>query len=488
MAQNTAFRGRWSFFANALASRKDFGYSKRMQAKKQSAGLRLLIVDDEESIRTTTTMALEAIGYETAAVSNRDAALKQAENQHFDVAFLDLKLGEESGLELLPELLKVNPQLDVVVFTAYASIEIAVEAMRRGAVDFIAKPFTPEQIRQVLARIVGNRKLRERVAELESRLASDSPEMDLTTSEPAMQQVLDLAFKAAGTPATILLLGDSGTGKSILARAIHANSPQKEHSFVTVSCPSLSRELLESELFGHIKGAFTGAVSDKTGKVAQADEGTLFLDEIGEMPPEIQPKLLRLLQEKEYERLGETKTRRANVRVIAATNRDLEKAVEAGRFREDLFYRLNVISIHMPPLKQRRNDIQRIAGNYLRFFARQCGKHIRQFTKEAEEAMRDYTWPGNLRELRNVIERSVILASADEINLADLPSKMQAGGPFPANHIQVGARVSLEALELEHISRVVQQAATMEEAAKILGIDPATLYRKRKKMSHEQAR
>ncbi|HEU0251690.1 MAG TPA: sigma-54 dependent transcriptional regulator, partial [Pyrinomonadaceae bacterium] len=414
---------------------------------------------------------------------NRVAALKHMESDHFDIAFLDLKLNGDNGLDLLPDLLKIDPQLQVVVFTAYASIETAVEAMRRGAVDYIPKPFTPEQIRQLLARITENRKLRERVAELESRLSSDAPTTDLTTCVPAMQRVLDMAFKAASTPATILLLGESGTGKTILARSIHANSAQRDNSFVTVSCPSLSRELLESELFGHVKGAFTGAVADKLGKVAVADGGTLFLDEIGELPLEIQPKLLRLLQDREYERIGEPKTRRANVRVISATNRNLDHAVRDRRFREDLFYRLNVISIHMLPLRERLGDLQKIADTYLQFFAKQCGKPIHGFAREAAQALHQYSWPGNLRELRNVIERAVILAASEEIELPDLPEKFsQEPAPPASQGVHVGAKISIEELENEHISRVIQQAATMEEAAKVLGIDPATLYRKRKKM------
>jgi NtrC-family two-component system response regulator AlgB len=427
-------------------------------------------------------VALEAIGHETVGVESSAAALRQLEAAHFDVAFLDLKLNGENGLDLLPELLKINPRLEVVVFTAYASIQTAVEAMRRGAADYLPKPFTPDQIRQVVGRIVENRKLRERVAELESRLASDSPDTDLTTCEPAMQRVLDLAFKAAAAPATLLLLGESGTGKTVLARAIHANSAQRENAFVTVSCPSLSRELLESELFGHVKGAFTGAVADKIGKVSRAESGTLFLDEIGEMPLEVQPKLLRLLQEKEYERVGEARTRPANLRVIAATNRNLDKAVQEGRFREDLYYRLNVIAIQLPPLRERLGDVLRIAGNYLQFFARQCGKSINGFSPEAEQALRQYPWPGNLRELRNVIERAVILAGSAQVDLPDLPEKFSPHtAPVPEG-VRVGARVSLDQLETEHIARVIEQTATMEEAAGVLGIDPATLYRKRKRM------
>ena len=448
----------------------------------------VLIIDDEANIRRATAVVLEAMGHKTAGAADGTAALKHLQSEDFDLAFLDLKLDGESGLDLLPELLKANPKLEVVVFTAYASIETAVEAMRRGAVDYIPKPFTPEQIRRVLTRITKARKLEERVAELESRLSSDAPTTDLATCEPAMEKAFEVALKAAGTPATMLLLGESGTGKTVLARAIHANSPQREHAFVTVNCPSLSRELLESELFGHVKGSFTGAVADALGKVAAAEGGTLFLDEIGELPIEIQPKLLRLLQEKEYERVGEARTRRANVRVISATNRDLEEAVRDGRFREDLFYRLNVISIQVPPLRKRLADLQTIAEGYLRFFSRQCGKRVKGFSKEAQKGMRQYSWPGNLRELRNVVERAVILAESDEIDLADLPEKLsQISGKTGTEGVELGAMTTIEALESEHIARVIKQSATMEEAAKILGIDPTTLYRKKKKMSVDAA-
>ncbi len=445
--------------------------------------MRVLVIDDEANIRKTTVVALQAMSHETAEAEKGETALSLLESTHFDVAFLDLKLGDESGMELLPKLLKVNPNLDIVVFTAYASIESAVEAMQAGAADYIEKPFTPEQIRQVLSKIVRMRKLEGRLADLEFRLSADSPTTDLTTVEPAMKKVFEVALKAAWTPATIMLTGESGTGKTVLARAIHENSPQREEAFVTVSCPSLSRDLLESELFGHVKGAFSGAVAETWGKISLADGGTMFLDEIGDLPLEIQPRLLRLLQEKEYERVGEAKTRKADVRVIAATNRNLDQAVAEGRFREELYYRLNVISIRVPPLRERPADVSRIAKGYLRFFARQCGKKIEGFSVGSEQAILSYGWPGNLRELRNVVERAVILASTNRIEPSDLPDNLN---PFPepngAKTPGAGARITLEELENEHLRRVLAGTASLEEAAQILGIDPATLYRKRKKL------
>ena len=445
--------------------------------------MRVLIIDDEPNIRRTLSVLLKDLDHEVVAVSDGPAALRELGNARFDMAFLDLKLGEESGLDLLPEMCKTNEQLDVVAFTAYASFETAVEAMRRGAADYIAKPFTPEQIRQALLRLDKTRKLAGRVADLELRISKSVPEADLTTKEPAVQKVFDIARKAAAMPATILLLGESGTGKSVLARAIHENSPQRENAFVTVSCPSLSRELLESELFGHVKGSFTGAAGDTWGKVARAEGGTLFLDEIGELPPEIQPKLLRLLQEKEYERVGEAKPRRANVRVIAATNRNLEAAVKEGRFREDLFYRVNVIAMEMPPLRERKADLLRIAQGYLRFSAEQCRKRIQGFSPEAEQAILQYGWPGNLRELRNSVERAVILAEREQIELGDFPEKLfRPPDSMTASERRLGGKLTLEQLENEHICQVLRESSTLEEAAQTLGIDTATLYRRRKKL------
>lgn len=438
--------------------------------------MRALIVDDEKNIRRALTMAVESMEHEARAVSNSAMALADVRSATWDVVLLDLKLAQESGLDVLDEILRISPQTAVVIVTAYASIETAVEAMRRGAFDYLPKPCTPDQVRQVLARVEKTKKLERRVAELESRLGAEVPEADLTSLSPAMQKMLEIAFKAAESEATVLLLGESGTGKSVLARAMHQRSPRRGGAFVTVSCPSLSRELLESDLFGHVKGAFTGAHADTQGKVAAADGGTLFLDEIGELPLEVQAKLLRLLQEREYERVGETRPRRANVRIISATNRDLTAAVAAGKFREDLFYRLNVIPLSLPPLRERMSDLDSLATSHLRFLAAHAGKRISAFTPAALEAMSRYPWPGNLRELRNVIERALILCGGDAIEPCDLSETIQT-----ASEIRLGGKVTLEAITAEHVQRVVASAPTLDVAATILGIDPATLYRKRKK-------
>ena len=301
-----------------------------------------------------------------------------------------------------------------------------------------------------------------------------------------MQDIMRVLERAARTPASLLLLGESGTGKSVLARVVHERSHLADKPFVTVSCPSLSKELLESELFGHVKGAFTGAVKDRWGKVRAAAGGTLFLDEIGDLPMEIQPKLLRLLQEREYERVGENLTRRAEVRVIAATNRDLKKRMAEGLFREDLYFRLNVISVEMPPLRSRPGDLQRFAEHYLQHFAAQCGRKLEGFSAEALERIKSCPWPGNLRELRNAIERAVILSKDNRIEPEDLPvegrSDFEDGPLLP----HPGEMVTLERLEEAHIrASVLERTGSVTEAAKVLGIDQATVYRKRKRMGLE---
>jgi NtrC-family two-component system response regulator AlgB len=438
----------------------------------------LLIIDDEASLRRTLHTALESMGHRvTEAVSGTQslAALRQ---QRFDLAFLDLRLGKENGLELLPELLRAAPGLHVVIITAHASLDSAIEALRKGAFDYLPKPFTPNQLRVVLDRSALVRGLRDRVAALEEQVGQLAPGVELDTQEPAVRRALEVAFQVAPTDATLLLRGESGTGKGVLAQAVHARSRRAARPFVTVHCPSLLAELLESDLFGHVKGAFTGAVADKPGKVEAADGGTLLLDEVGDLPVALQPKLLRLIQDKTYERVGEPTPRAADVRIVAATNRDLEAEVRSGRFREDLFYRLNVIEVTLPPLRSRRRDVLPLARHLLGFFARQSGKAVTGFTPEAEAAMTAYPWPGNVRELRNAVERGVILTPGGLVGLEHLPGQLTAA---TATRVEIGGPVTLDELEAEHIRRVVASTPTLDEAAHVLGIDPSTLYRKRKR-------
>ena len=448
--------------------------------------MRILIVDDQRTVRLSLAQAMKAEGHETdTADSGRVAQLKLQEDA-YDLVLLDLHLdGDADGLDHLVRLQKLSPGLAVVVCTAQASIETAVEAMRRGALDYLEKPFTPEALRQVLARVDKFNRLKQRVANLSDAVARSGPPLEFASEEPAMRAVLDVVERAAGTRATVLILGENGTGKSQLARHVHEGSPLRDGPFVTVNCPSLSRELLESELFGHAKGAFTGAIKDNPGKVEAARGGTLFLDEIGELPAELQARLLRLLQEKTYERVGEARTRPAEVRVVAATNRDLAAAVKAGAFREDLYYRLNVISVTMPPLRERPADLERLARKFLAYFAEETGRAARDFSAGAWTALRGHSWPGNVRELRNAIERAVIMSRHEEVERSDLPDTLVT--PAPGGEAVLGGLVSLEEIEHEHVRRVLARTATLEEAARVLGIDGATLYRKRRRWAADTA-
>ena len=443
--------------------------------------MRLLIVDDEPNIRKTLRVALEAMGHAVEEAATAASARAALARRPADVALVDLRLGTDSGLDLIEPFLAEVPRLAIVVITAHASIDTALDAMRRGAFDYLPKPFTPAQVRAVIERVGRVRGLRDRVEDLESRVRDEFPEAELDSPDPEVRRVLDIARRVAATDAAVLLRGENGTGKGVLARAIHAWSRRADGPFVTVSCPSLGAELLESELFGHVRGAFTGAVRDAAGKVAAAEGGTLFLDEIGEMPVALQPKLLRFLQERKYERVGEASTRTADVRLVAATNRDIEAAIASGSFREDLFYRLNVVELTLPPLRARTDRLD-LADRLLTFFARQNGRSLTGFTPEARGALSGHPWPGNLRELRNAIERAAILAEGPEVGLADLPERIAraATGPGESAPPELGGPVSLERLEAEHIRRVIATSPSLDAASRTLGIDPSTLYRKRK--------
>jgi NtrC-family two-component system response regulator AlgB len=451
----------------------------QLRLERSIDSMRVLIIDDEKSIRSSTSAALKAEGHHADAAESSAIALLKVHDEAYDLAFLDLRLADEDGLEVLEALKRAQSALLVVVFTAYGSVPSAVAAIQKGAFDYLEKPFTPEQLRQILSRAEKHRKLETKIAELQQEIDHQNPAIDFSSEDQSMRNAIDILFRAAPTQAAMLLLGESGTGKSVFARAIHDRSDYREGPFVTVSCPSLSKELLESELFGHVKGSFTGAVRDTWGKVAAAEAGTLFLDEIGELSMDIQPKLLRLLQERHYERLGEHKPRVSNLRVIAATNKDLRVSVREGTFREDLFYRLDVISVHIPPLRNRENDLERFANSFLEFFAKQLGRGSMRFSGEAVRKLREYRWPGNLRELRNTIERAVILSNSSVITEELIPENP----PEVDAKVAVGSDISLEVLEEAHIRSILQRASSLDAAAKTLGIDPATLYRKRKRLN-----
>jgi len=448
-------------------------------ASLQPSKLRVLVIDDEKNIRTTLSLCLEQMGCTVTAVSASEAALAALRQQPYELAFLDLRLGESNGLDLIPKLLTIDAGLPVIVMTAYATIDTAVDAIKRGAADYLPKPFTPQQIRHVVDQSIKQRDLKTRLLDLEGRLREATPAIDLETDSPKVRQVLEVAAKVAVSDVPVLLRGESGTGKSVLARMIHSMSPRGHEPFVVVNCPTLSEELLASELFGHSRGAFTGAVRDQPGRVEAAEGGTLFLDEIGEITPSLQAKLLRFLEDKEFERIGENKNRRADVRMVAATNRDLQDHVQKGHFREDLLYRLNVIDLQLPPLRERPEDILRLARRFLLFFATAARRRPPELSKAAEDTLLAYAWPGNVRELRNTIERAVILWPAQVIEPDAFPAQMSthARGRGP----QLGGDFSLEEIEREHISRVVARTPTLEDAAAVLKIDASTLWRKRKK-------
>jgi len=429
----------------------------------QDARLSILVVDDEPIIRRSMSLSLELEGHQVRAVGTIEDALDQATLSPFDLAFVDLRLGTRSGLDLIPDLLRLRPGLKIVVITAYATVDTAVEAMRRGAWDYLPKPFEPSQLSAAARKV--------------SLLGRGHPAtggLVLESGNAAMREVLRLARQVAAKESTVLLRGESGTGKTALAKAIHEWSPRRAAPFATVSCPTLSAELLVSELFGHARGSFTGAVSDTAGRIESCDGGTLFLDEIGELPAAIQPKLLRFLQDREYERVGESRTRKADVRVVAATHVDLAAAVAAGRFREDLYWRLDVVEIVVPPLRERREDIPDLARSALARVAA-VGQEL-SFSPEALEALARRPWPGNLRELGNAVERAAVLCEGTLLR----PEHFSQG-PSPAAGDPAAGMLPLERLEEIHIRRVLAASRTLEEAASVLGIDAATLWRKRKR-------
>jgi NtrC-family two-component system response regulator AlgB len=442
----------------------------------------VLVVDDEKNIRQALRVCLEAMDADVTEAGSAPAALEALGRAAFDVVFVDLKLGAASGLDLIPQLLVENPNVLVIVVTAYATFETAVEAIRRGAWDYLPKPFTPAQIRHLIEKALARRSLSARLADLQDRLATEAPDVDLDSQAPAMRSVVEVVRRAAQADVSVLFRGESGTGKGVLARAMHDESKRRDRPFVTINCPTLTEDLLASELFGHAKGAFTGAVRDQPGRVEAAEGGTLFLDEIGDLPAGLQAKLLRFLQEKSFERIGEARTRKADVRVVAATNRDLDADVKSGRFRLDLLFRLNVIEVRVPALRERREDLLPLARRFIAFFARAVGRTVPELSSDAARVLADHDWPGNVRELRNAIERAMILwpsAVLEPLAFPDRVAGARARGPT------IGGPFTLDEIERAHISAIVAQAKTMEDAAQLLGIDDSTLWRKRKRYEEQ---
>jgi len=434
---------------------------------------RILIVDDEFSVRHSLTAWFEDEGYTVGvAASGKEALAKLAENK-WDIFFLDLKMPGMSGLELQKKIKEIQPDGTIIIITAFASVESAVEAMQSGAYDYLSKPFDPDYLALMVRNIIERKKLKEETASLKKTIDVVYSSKEIIGESSGIQKMMEDIRAVADTGSTVLIRGESGTGKELVARAIHANSKRRYAPIVTINCGALPESILESELFGHEKGAFTGAQYARKGKFEMADGGTIFLDEIGNISPKIQMELLRVLEDKKFFRLGGSKELKADFRTIAATNKDLEAAMEKGEFRNDLFYRLNVFVIEIPPLRERRSDIEILAQNFLNVFTAQMNKPIARISPAAMKLLADYDWPGNVRELENAIERAVVVCKTKEIKPSD----------FPFFHARPEEEAttddSLESLQRKHIKKVLEQTGwNISKAASVLQIDRVTLYNK----------
>lgn len=431
----------------------------------------IILVDDEQNILKTTKICLENAGFEVEAFASPLKAQDALRQRVFNIAIYDLKMQPIDGMQLLKETRQISPATTIVLMTAHGSIDSAVEAIKLGAFDYLQKPFEFSELQTFVEKVYEHHRLQNEVRQLREELERRAGSGEIITRNERMQNMITLATQVASSSISVLIEGESGTGKELLARLIHQRSDRSQRAFIMVNCAALPHTLLESELFGHVRGAFTGAVKDRQGRFETADGGTVFLDEVAEIEPPVQVKLLRFLQSKEFERVGENITRKVDARILAATNRNLEEAVNSGSFREDLYYRLNAVKIKLPPLREREGDIPLLVQHFLKKFGHQA-----EISDEAMAALGSYSWKGNVRELENVIERAVLLARGENIQLYHLPEEFQSAVPSTGR-----PPLRLEEVERQHIIKVLRTAKDLDEAATQLGIDPATLWRKRKK-------
>ncbi len=441
----------------------------------------ILVIDDDESIRDSCSQVFKKDGNTVKTAKDGTDGLKLFTKEFFHVVLLDLKMPGPTGMEVLSKIKEENPATPVIIITGYATIESAVEAIKRGASDYLAKPFTPEQLRVVTNKALKSRKILLENIYLRGELKKKSEFDRIIGKSKAMKKVLDVVERVCSSESTVLITGESGTGKELLAREIHNHSPRKNAPFVVVDCGALVETLFESELFGHVKGSFTGAYETKHGRFEVANGGTIFLDEISNISLNIQANLLRVIQEREITRVGSTKPIKVNVRILAATNENLEDLVRNGKFREDLFYRLSVVPIHLPSLRERKEDIPLLLEHFLQKYNRITKKKINNISSEVKKALIGYDWPGNIRELENTIERAVVLSKGDEIELEDLMYHGISSTPS-LFHMVRGKYQTLDDIEKEYIKTVLlTHQGNQSKTAKILGIDRKTLWAKIKK-------
>jgi DNA-binding NtrC family response regulator len=441
---------------------------------------KILVIDDEEKLRNLLARILKLEGFELFQAGDCKSGLKVLEQNAIDVVLCDVKLPDGNGVDLTLAIKQSFPDCEVILLTAYGNIPDGVQAIKHGAFDYITKGDDNNKIIPLIHRAIEKNSLEKRVVALETQLEKKYSFNGILGHSKSISDAIDLAQKVAPTDTTVLLTGETGTGKEVFANAIHQNSDRKSGNFVAINCSAFSHDLLESEMFGHMAGAFTGALRDKKGLFEESDMGTIFLDEVGELPIDLQAKLLRVLENGEFIKVGSNKTTKVNVRIIAATNRDFTKEIEAGRFREDLYYRLSTFKIHLPPLRERAKDIEAIALHFLKTFSHKTNKKIYTISAEALHILKLHRWPGNIRELKNVLERSVILENGDILTPQSLPVDMQSNAMAgSSNNNNTLSAFSMASAEKIHIQKVLNYTGgNKAETARLLGIGVATLYRK----------